>query len=108
VGNRFDLTCRKYIAEHFIAMSGSGYAIGLAIAAYEWIAAVVLIFVAKFFLPVFIEKKIYTMPQFLSERYDRLKYLFGVFWIWFIFLSISLPLYIWVHCNGTDHWNTAD
>src|SRR5512133_176484 len=58
-------------AEHFIAMSGSGYAIGLAIAAYEWIAAITLLFVAKFFLPVFIGKGITTMPQFLNGRYDR-------------------------------------
>ena len=69
-------------AEHFITMSGSGYAIGLAIAAYEWIAAVVLIFVAKYFLPVFIEKGIYTMPQFLSQRYDkRVSTVLAVFWI---------------------------
>src|SRR5512139_1700940 len=58
-------------AEHFIAMSGSGYAIGLAIAAYEWIAAASLIFVAKFFLPVFISKGFFTMPDYLSQRYDR-------------------------------------
>ena len=49
-------------AEQFIGMSGSGYAIGLGIATYEWIAALILIVVAKFFLPVFIDKKIFTMP----------------------------------------------
>ncbi|MGV8139935.1 MAG: sodium/solute symporter [Mangrovibacterium sp.] len=83
-------------AEHFIAMSGSGYAIGLAIAAYEWIAAVVLIFVAKFFLPVFIEKKIYTMPQFLSERYDRrVSTCLAVFWILvYIFVNITAVVYL--------------
>jgi len=83
-------------AEHFIAMSGSGYAIGLAIAAYEWIAAIVLIFVAKYFLPVFIEKGIYTMPQFLSQRYDkRVSTCLAVFWILvYIFVNITAVAYL--------------
>ena len=58
-------------AEHFIAMSGSGYAIGLAIAAYEWIAAIALIFVAKYFLPVFIEKGSLQCPSFLPSDMTR-------------------------------------
>jgi solute:Na+ symporter, SSS family len=83
-------------AEHFIAMSGSGFAIGLAIAAYEWIAAVVLIFVAKYFLPVFIKKGIYTMPQFLSQRYDkRVSTCFAVFWILvYIFVNMTAVIYL--------------
>jgi SSS family solute:Na+ symporter len=83
-------------AEHFIAMSGSGYAIGLAIAAYEWIAAIVLIFVAKYFLPVFIEKGIYTMPQFLAQRYDkRVSTVLAVFWILvYIFVNMTAVIYL--------------
>ena len=83
-------------AEHFIAMSGSGYAIGLAIAAYEWIAAAVLIFVAKYFLPVFIEKKIYTMPEFLTQRYDkRVSTSLAVFWILvYIFVNMTAVIYL--------------
>ena len=83
-------------AEHFIAMSGSGYAIGLAIAAYEWIAAIVLIFVAKYFLPVFIKKGIYTMPQFLAQRYDkRVSTCMAVFWILvYIFVNITAVIYL--------------
>ncbi len=83
-------------AEHFIAMSGSGYAIGLAIAAYEWIAAICLIFVAKYFLPVFIEKGIFTMPQFLSDRYDkRVSTVFAVFWILvYIFVNMTAVIYL--------------
>jgi SSS family solute:Na+ symporter len=83
-------------AEHFIAMSGSGYAIGLAIAAYEWIAAISLIIVAKFFLPVFIEKGIFTMPQFLSQRYDqRVSACFAVFWILvYIFVNMTAVIYL--------------
>jgi solute:Na+ symporter, SSS family len=83
-------------AEHFIAMSGSGYAIGLAIAAYEWIAAVSLIFVAKYFLPVFIKKGIFTMPQFLSQRYDRrVSTCFAVFWVLvYIFVNMTAVIYL--------------
>jgi SSS family solute:Na+ symporter len=83
-------------AEHFIAMSGSGYAIGLAIAAYEWIAAITLIFVAKFFLPVFIEKGIFTMPQFLTQRYDkRVSTCFAVFWILvYVFVNMTAVIYL--------------
>jgi len=67
-------------AEQFIGMSGSGFAIGLGIATYEWIAAIILIVVAKYFLPVFIEKKIFTMPQFLELRYDkRIKTILAIF-----------------------------
>lgn len=83
-------------AEHFIAMSGSGYAVGLAIAAYEWIAAIVLIFVAKYFLPVFITKGIYTMPQFLAQRYDkRVSTIMAVFWVLvYIFVNMTAVLYL--------------
>jgi len=83
-------------AEHFIAMSGSGYAVGLAIAAYEWIAAIVLIFVAKYFLPVFINKGIYTMPQFLAQRYDkRVSTIMAVFWVLvYIFVNMTAVLYL--------------
>jgi len=83
-------------AEQFIGMSGSGYAIGLAIAGYEWIAALILILVAKFFLPVFIKNEIFTMPQFLAIRYDnQLKSIFAVFWlILFVFVNLSSILYL--------------
>src|SRR6478736_593702 len=58
-------------AEHFIGMSGSGFALGLAISSYEWMAAATLIIVAIFFIPVYLKNKIYTMPQFLSMRYNN-------------------------------------
>lgn len=83
-------------AEQFIGMSGSGYAIGLGIATYEWIAALILIVVAKYFLPVFIEKEIFTMPQFLALRYDnRIKTILAIFWIGlFIFVNLTSILYL--------------
>src|SRR5690606_37327745 len=57
-------------AEHFIGMSGSGFALGLAISTYEWMAAATLIIVAIFFVPVYLKNRIYTMPQFLEQRYN--------------------------------------
>ena len=57
-------------AEHFIGMSGSGFALGLAISTYEWMAAATLIIVAIFFIPLYLKNKIYTMPQFLAQRYN--------------------------------------
>ncbi len=83
-------------AEQFIGMSGSGYVLGFAIAAYELMAAVTLLVVAKFFLPVLIHKGIYTMPQFLEERFDvRVKSIMAIFWILlFIFVNITSVLYL--------------
>jgi len=83
-------------AEQFIGMSGSGFAIGLGIATYEWIAALILILVAKFFLPVFIDKRIFTMPQFLELRYDtRIKTIMAIFWIClFVFVNLTSILYL--------------
>jgi SSS family solute:Na+ symporter len=83
-------------AEQFIGMSGSGFAIGLGIATYEWIAALILIVVAKYFLPVFMEKKIFTMPQFLALRYDnRIKTILAIFWLsLFVFVNLTSILYL--------------
>lgn len=83
-------------AEQFIGMSGSGFAIGLGIATYEWIAALILIVVAKYFLPVFVEKKISTMPQFLAFRFDnRIKILLAIFWLsLFVFVNLTSILYL--------------
>lgn len=83
-------------AEQFIGMSGSGYAIGLGMATYEWIAALGLIIVAKWFLPIFLKMKIYTMPQFLEQRYDkRVKTVMAIFWLLvFIFINLTSILYL--------------
>lgn len=69
-------------AEQFIGMSGSGFTMGLAIAAYEWLAAVTLIVVAVFFIPIYLKNKIYTMPQFLTTRYNgTVAMIMAVFWL---------------------------
>jgi SSS family solute:Na+ symporter len=83
-------------AEQFIGMSGSGFAMGLTIATYEWLAAIMLIMVAWWFLPVFIHKKIYTMPQFLEVRYDhRIKTVMAIFWLFlFVFVNLTSILYL--------------
>lgn len=83
-------------AEHFIGMSGSGFRIGLGIAAYEWIAAITLIVVAKYLLPLIIEKKIYTMPQLLNERYGKgVSLAFSIFWL-MIYLFVNLTSVAWL------------
>lgn len=81
-------------AEQMIGMSGQGFGMGIAIASYELMAALTLIIVAKFFLPIFIEKKLYTIPQFVKERYSaELKTILAVFWLFlFTFVNLSSVL----------------
>ena len=83
-------------AEQLIGMSGSGYVMGLAIASYEFASAIILIFIGKYFLPIYIEKDIYTMPQFLMLRYDnRVKSGLAVFWIIvYVLVNLTSILYM--------------
>jgi len=83
-------------AEQFIGMSGSGFRIGLAIASYEWMAAVTLLVIAWFFLPIYLQKGIFTMPQFLEQRYDtRVRTLLAVFWLFvYVFVNLASVLYL--------------
>lgn len=77
-------------AEQFIGMSGSGFQIGLAIATYEWMAAATLIVVAVFFLPVYLKNKIFTMPQFLNQRYNStVSLIMAVFWL-LLYIVVNL------------------
>lgn len=83
-------------AEQIIGQSGQGYAVGLAIAAYEWQAAIVLIVVAKWFLPIFLRCGIYTMPQFLDQRYGSgVKSLMSVYWI-ILYTAVNLTTVLWL------------
>lgn len=83
-------------AEQIIGMSGSGYKIGLAIASYEWMAALTLIIVGKYFLPIFLKHKIYTMPQFLEQRYDhRVRMVMAVFWLG-VYVFVNLTAVLWL------------
>jgi SSS family solute:Na+ symporter len=83
-------------AEQFIGMSGSGFTMGLAIAAYEWLAAVTLIIVAVFFIPIYIKNKIYTMPQFLKTRYNEtVAMIMAVFWLLlYVVVNLTSILYL--------------
>lgn len=83
-------------AEQIIGQSGQGYVVGLAIAAYEWQAAIVLLIVAKFFLPIFLKREIYTMPQFLDQRYGSgVKSVMAVFWI-ALYTAVNLTAVLWL------------
>ena len=83
-------------AEHFIGMSGSGFALGLAISTYEWMSAFTLILVAVFILPIYLKNKIFTMPQFLSKRYnDTVSTIMAVFWLLvYVFVNLTSIIYL--------------
>ncbi len=89
-------------AEQIIGQSGEGFAIGIAIAAYEWQAAIVLLIVAKYFLPIFLKRRIYTMPQFLEQRYGSgVKNLMSVFWV-FLYTAVNLTAVLWLGGLAVD------
>jgi solute:Na+ symporter, SSS family len=83
-------------AEQFIGMSGSGFNIGLAIASYEWMAALTLILVAKWLLPIFLHQKLFTIPQFIEQRFNTsLKTILAVFWLGlFVFVNLTAVLFL--------------
>ena len=83
-------------SEQFIAMSGNGFKMGLAIATYEWMAAITLIVVAVFFIPVYLKNKIFTMPQFLSQRYNGdVAMIMAVFWLLlYVVVNLTSILYL--------------
>jgi SSS family solute:Na+ symporter len=83
-------------AEHFIGMSGSGFALGLAISTYEWMSAATLIIVAVFIIPLYLKNKIFTMPQFLAKRYnDQVSTIMAVFWLLvYVFVNLTSIIYL--------------
>jgi solute:Na+ symporter, SSS family len=83
-------------AEQIIGMSGSGYVIGLGIASYEWMSALTLLIVGKFFLPVFLRNRIYTMPEFLQRRYGRsVQLVLAIFWLG-VYVFVNLTSILWL------------
>jgi len=83
-------------AEQIVGMSGSGFAIGLAIASYEWMSALTLLIVGKFFLPIFLRNEIVTMPQFLEQRYGTsIRTLMAVFWL-ALYIFVNLTSIVWL------------
>jgi len=83
-------------AEQFIGMSGNGFEVGIAVAAYEWIAAIALVIVAVWFIPVYLKNRIFTMPQFLNNRYNETTSLImAVFWLFlYVFVNLTSILYL--------------
>jgi len=83
-------------AEQFIGMSGSGFKMGLAIATYEWMAAITLVIVAVFFMPVYLKNKISTMPQYLNKRYNgNVAMIMAVFWLLlYVLVNLTSILYL--------------
>ncbi len=92
----FSLIAANISAEQIIGMSGTGFAIGLAAASYEWMAAITLIIVAKFFLPIFYKEKIKTIPQLAEHRYStQLKTILAILWIClFIFVNLTSVMFL--------------
>ncbi|ODP38884.1 sodium transporter [Sphingomonas turrisvirgatae] len=83
-------------AEQIVGMSGSGYAIGLAIASYEWMAALTLLIVGKWFLPIFLKNEIYTMPQFLEQRFGpTIRTVMAIFWL-ALYVFVNLTSILWL------------
>jgi SSS family solute:Na+ symporter len=98
-------------AEQFIGMSGSGFKLGLAIAAYEWLAAASLIVVAVFFMPIYLKNRIFTMPQFLKTRYNEtVALVMAIFWL-FLYITVNLTSILYLgtlainNLTGGDHFH---
>ncbi|GAB4027990.1 sodium:solute symporter family transporter [Spirosoma koreense] len=83
-------------AEQFIGMSGNGFTFGVAVAAYEWLAAVALIIVAVWFIPIYLKNHIYTMPQFLKTRYNEtVSLIMAIFWLFlYVFVNLTSILFL--------------
>jgi solute:Na+ symporter, SSS family len=89
-------------AEQIIGMSGSGYVIGMAIASYEWMAAITLIIVGKYFLPIFLKNGIYTMPEFLEKRYSpTVRTTMAVFWLG-LYIFVNLTSILWLGATAVE------
>ncbi|HEX6182220.1 MAG TPA: sodium transporter, partial [Chitinophagaceae bacterium] len=90
-------------AEQFIGMSGSGFKLGLAISAYEWLAAASLIIVAVFFMPIYLKNRIFTMPQFLKTRYNEtVALIMAIFWL-FLYIVVNLTSILFLGSLAIDN-----
>lgn len=95
-------------AEQIIGMSGSAWVMGIAIGAYEWMAALTLVIVGKYLLPVFLKHQIYTMPQFLEERYDhRVRMVMAFFWLG-VYVFVNLTSILWLGAQAVNTVTGAD
>jgi solute:Na+ symporter, SSS family len=89
-------------AEQIVGMSGSGYLMGMAIASYEWMAALTLIIVGKWILPVFLKNGIYTMPEFLEKRYSpAVRTVMAIFWL-ALYIFVNLTSILWLGATAVN------
>src|SRR5688572_15713970 len=89
-------------AEQIVGMSGSGYLMGMAIASYEWMAALTLIIVGKWILPVFLKNGIYTMPEFLEKRYGpSVRTVMAIFWL-ALYIFVNLTSILWLGATAVN------
>ena len=94
-------------AEQIVGMSGSGYVMGMAIASYEWMAALTLIVVGKWILPVFLKNGIYTMPEFLERRYSpAVRNVMAVFWL-ALYIFVNLTSILWLGALAVNAMDPA-
>lgn len=95
-------------AEQFIGMSGNGFTVGIAVAAYEWIAAIALIIVAVWFIPVYLKNGIFTMPQFLKVRYNETTALImAIFWL-FLYVLVNLTSILFLGAMAINNFAGGD
>jgi SSS family solute:Na+ symporter len=95
-------------AEQFIGMSGSGFKLGLAISAYEWLAAAALVIVAVFFMPIYLKNRIFTMPQFLKTRYNEtVAVIMAVFWL-FLYIVVNLTSILYLGTLAINNLTGGD
>jgi SSS family solute:Na+ symporter len=89
-------------AEQIIGMSGSGYVVGLAIASYEWMAALTLLIVGKYFLPIFLKNEIYTMPEFLERRFSpAVRNVMAIFWLG-VYVFVNMTAILWLGATAVN------
>ena len=94
-------------AEQIIGMSGSAFVLGIAIGSYEWMSALTLVIVGKYLLPVFLKHKIYTMPQFLEQRFDgRVRTVLAFFWLG-VYVFVNLTSILWLGSLASTNRRTA-
>ncbi|MGZ5252995.1 MAG: sodium/sugar symporter [Flavitalea sp.] len=95
-------------AEQFIGMSGNGFRLGLAISAYEWLAALSLIIVAVFFMPIYLKNRIFTMPQFLKTRYNEtVALIMAIFWL-FLYVIVNLTSILYLGTLAINNLSGGD
>lgn len=102
------LIAANIAADQIIGMNGDAYAFGMAIAVYEWTAAVALIVVGKFLLPVYLKQQVFTMPQLLSQRYDtRVSKLLAVLML-IMYVFVILPTILWLGAKAVNNLTGLD